>query len=252
MNNFIVRKTQWVLPALLVSGISMSANAALLDRGNGMLYDTVLNVTWLQDANYAKTSGHDDDGLMSLIEARNWAENLVFGGTTNWRLAGNSPINGVDFVFSSDFYSGNVDQGYNIISPNAELSYMFYVNLGLHGLYNTDGTQRSDYSVFGNGNLFQLDDGGNVISGADVGLVKNFQNLPYWLNTEDGPDSIWAFIPLSGRQGTYSIENQMFAWAVHDGDVAAVPIPAAGYLFGSVIFGFWRSRRTASQSKAVC
>ena len=37
---------------------SMSAHAVLVDRGGGMLYDTVLNITWLQDANYAKTSGY--------------------------------------------------------------------------------------------------------------------------------------------------------------------------------------------------
>ncbi len=243
MNNFIARKSQWALSVLLVGGISVPANAALLDRGNGMLYDTVLNVTWLQDANYAKTSGYDDDGLMSLTEARNWAGNLVFGGATNWRLASNSPINGIDFVFSSDFYSGSADQGYNVVSPNAELSYMFYVNLGLHGSYNTDGTPRSDNGVFGNGNLFELDEGGNVIGGTDVGLIKNLQNREYWLNTNDGPARIWAFAPISGRQGTYSIENQMFAWAVHDGDVAAVPLPGAVWLFGGGLMGLIYAKR---------
>ena len=28
-------------------------------------YDTALNITWLADANYAKTSGYDADGLMN-------------------------------------------------------------------------------------------------------------------------------------------------------------------------------------------
>jgi len=31
------------------------AQALLVDRGSGMLYDTVLNVTWLQDANQGST-----------------------------------------------------------------------------------------------------------------------------------------------------------------------------------------------------
>ncbi|MBD9359185.1 PEP-CTERM sorting domain-containing protein [Methylomonas fluvii] len=237
MNNFIARKSQWALSVLLVGGINMPANAALLDRGNGMLYDTVLNVTWLQDANYAKTSGYDDDGLMSLTEAKTWTENLTFGGATNWRLASNSPINGVDFVFSSDFYSGSADQGYNVVSPNAELSYMFYVNLGLHGRYNTNGTPRSDNGVFGNGNLFELDAGGNVVGGADAGLIKNLQNRAYWLNTNEGPASNWIFMPYDGWQGVYSNENQLYAWAVHDGDVAAVPLPGAVWLFGAGLAG---------------
>ena len=40
---------------LLVAG---AANAALLSRAGGQAYyDDVLNITWLGDANYAKTSG---------------------------------------------------------------------------------------------------------------------------------------------------------------------------------------------------
>ena len=35
------------------------ANAALVNRGNGLVYDDVLNVTWLQNANYAATELSD-------------------------------------------------------------------------------------------------------------------------------------------------------------------------------------------------
>jgi hypothetical protein len=35
-----------------------TAQAGLIDRGNGMVYDNWLDITWLTDANYAKTSGH--------------------------------------------------------------------------------------------------------------------------------------------------------------------------------------------------
>ena len=51
-----------------LSLITLSANAALYDRGNGLIYDDVLDITWLQDANHAKTSGYDRDGrMLSLI-----------------------------------------------------------------------------------------------------------------------------------------------------------------------------------------
>ncbi len=51
--------------ALLVSTIGTNtAQASLFDRGNGLLYDDALKVTWLQDANCAKTRGYDTDGLM--------------------------------------------------------------------------------------------------------------------------------------------------------------------------------------------
>lgn len=79
---------------VLISGV---AQATLLDRGGGLLYDDVLNVTWLQDANYAKTSGYDADGQMSWGVAKIWASNLVFHDAVrsidfdDWRLARNSP-----------------------------------------------------------------------------------------------------------------------------------------------------------------
>jgi hypothetical protein len=37
-----------------------TGNAPLWDRGGGLIYDTVLNVTWLQDVNYANNQSYDD------------------------------------------------------------------------------------------------------------------------------------------------------------------------------------------------
>ena len=63
------------------------AQPELLARGNGMIDDTVLDITWLQDANYAFTSGNDDDGNMTWYEAVAWADQLVYEGFDDWRLA---------------------------------------------------------------------------------------------------------------------------------------------------------------------
>ena len=54
------------------------ARAALQDRGGGLLYDKALNVTWLQDANFAKPSGHSPSGKMSWTDAVAWVTNLVY------------------------------------------------------------------------------------------------------------------------------------------------------------------------------
>ncbi len=67
-----------------LSVVTLSANAALYDRGNGMIYDDVLDITWLQDANYAQTSGFDADGRMDWVTASSWAMGLSFGGFTDW------------------------------------------------------------------------------------------------------------------------------------------------------------------------
>ena len=36
---------------------SASTQAALIDRGNGLIYDNVLNITWIQDVATVKHSG---------------------------------------------------------------------------------------------------------------------------------------------------------------------------------------------------
>lgn len=49
-----------------------SSPATLIDRGNDLIYDDVLNITWLKDANLG--------GVRTWNEAQTWADGLVFGG----------------------------------------------------------------------------------------------------------------------------------------------------------------------------
>ncbi|WP_428388944.1 DUF1566 domain-containing protein [Mucisphaera sp.] len=71
---------------LLAAGSLSQTHAALLDRGHGLIYDTGTGLTWLQDANYAQTSGYDADGQMHLAAARSFVNNLVYAGFDDWRL----------------------------------------------------------------------------------------------------------------------------------------------------------------------
>lgn len=71
-------------------GNSLSSHAELFDRGNGLIYDSDSNITWLTDANYAKTSGFDADGKMTWSQANAWAANLTYGGYSDWRLPSTS------------------------------------------------------------------------------------------------------------------------------------------------------------------
>ena len=52
--------------------------AVLENRGGGLIYDPNQNMTWLQDADYAKTSGYDADGVMNWDEAYAWAQNVLY------------------------------------------------------------------------------------------------------------------------------------------------------------------------------
>lgn len=74
--------------------ISTPSYAALVASGSGTLSDTDTsynNLMWMQDANYAQTTGYSPGGQMSWLEATNFV-NLVNNGTyanlgfTDWRL----------------------------------------------------------------------------------------------------------------------------------------------------------------------
>lgn len=97
----IRQRTSFSAAVLGLVGVAVSANADLVDRGNGLIYDTELRITWLQDANYAATSGFDPDGRMALGEATAWVESLTYAGYDDWRLPKNSGDVHVDPVYGA-------------------------------------------------------------------------------------------------------------------------------------------------------
>ena len=66
------------LCAAVMSFTSLSSQAALFDRGGGLIYDTTQDLTWTQDAGMS--------GSLTWDEAVAWAENLEFWGADDWRL----------------------------------------------------------------------------------------------------------------------------------------------------------------------
>ena len=201
-------------------------------------YDTVLDITWLADANYARTSGYDSVGRMTWQAASDWAANLDVHGVTGWRLPTISPVNGSSY---NTLYSpaGNTDLGYNISAAGtayagstvSEMAHLFYNTLGNKGLYNTAGNVQSGWGLSNTG-PFDLQAGA------------------YWSGTDLSVSLAWLFSFSDGVQTYTDVSNfNLFAWAVRSGDVpvsgASVPIPAAGWLFGSALLGLagWARRR---------
>ena len=145
-----------ILALLLWGGL---AQAALHDRGNGLIYDDVLDVTWLQDANLAATetfgvSGiQSDGGFGSCDVVRQWIDAMNaanYKGFNDWRLPEMSPVNGSTWNYNFS-YDGSTDNGYNISAPNSAypgthanpLAHLFYQSLGNQGWYDVNGDRNA-------------------------------------------------------------------------------------------------------------
>lgn len=189
--------------ALSLLGVGVS-HAALIDRGGGLIYDDVKNVTWLQDTQYALTSGYSATGLLDWQSANTFALNLDYYDRvrdvtwSDWRLptAVNSPLSA----------------GYDPSGDTSELGYMYYVNLGLAPV-SLDGTKRTSIKT---------------------DLFYNLVGRAYWTGTGVKPNrSAWDFQFGYGLLETDGITDGLRAWLVRDGDVGARPntsVPEPGTL----------------------
>ena len=73
--------------AAALVALSSLAQAALIDRGNGTVYDSTQNITWLQDWNVT--------GVQNWATQKAWAENLGFAGSSDWALPSISQYGGL-------------------------------------------------------------------------------------------------------------------------------------------------------------
>jgi hypothetical protein len=202
------------LIGLWTLGLATTAQAALIDRGNGLIYDSDQDLTWLQDANYARTSGYDVDGRMTWYQAMAWADGLIFGGYDDWRLP--------TVVVQDDNWSDSgTDCGHNVNTSHSELAYMFHINLGNESYHNSDGSRNVDGCPTSSPQCLQH-------SSADGVDILNLQYGTYHLGTEFAPDidQSWHFVTEGGAQGaSHKDVEWYFAWAVRSGDVAAASVP---------------------------
>jgi hypothetical protein len=185
--------------------VSVSANAALLSRLGGLAYyDDVAGLTWLADANAAGTT-------MNWSDANTWAAGLDVAGVTGWRLP-------------------------DTLQPDASCNAQNIYGQGLG--YGCTGSEMGNffYNVLGGIEGSSITDNHN----SNYDLFDNIQSYHYWSATEYSPDTgnAWFLNFHGGYQTTNSKgATDTYAWAVYAGDVGAVPIPAALWLFGSGLLG---------------
>lgn len=178
--------------------LSTTANAALESRLDGQaVYDTDLHITWLANA--------DTNGMMNWSQANEWAAGLSLGGFSGWRLPATIQPDALCFSQVSAIY------GFNC--RGSEMGHLFYDELGLTFI-SAATPPNSSYALF-----------------------QNIRSDRYWSSTEYDTNNAWYFRFDNGYQAATIKDATFYALAVHDGDVAAVPIPAAAWLLGSGLMG---------------
>lgn len=207
-----------VFCAAISLGFATAANSALIDRGGGLIYDDDRNITWLADANYGAGSSFDDgflttDGAMTWQSAVNWAADLSYFDSvrnvtyTDWRLPN---------TLIPDSTCGMIPgAAFGTRCTGSELGHMYNTELG--------GTVTDPASPTG---------------APPPGPFTNLKDDGYWSATQSDPG--FAYVVNFGFSGQQAADNKTigyFAWAVRDGDVGAVPVPAAAWLLGSGMLG---------------
>ena len=171
------------LCACIFTPFTTTTSAALIDNGGGLIYDTVLNITWAQP-----------DIQRTWSDANTWAAGLTLGGATDWRLP----------------YISVAGEGWFpvVCSPpttelacrDNELGYMFYHNLS--------GTQTQSILTSGD---------------PDLALFPSLQSAFYWSGTEFDSVGAWFFGFNGGDQGVLDQDRNFYSWAVHSGNVVPIP-----------------------------
>jgi len=181
--------------ALLVA--TLSAQAALQARPGGMVYDTVQNITWLQNWN--------TNGLMNWATANTWANNLVHGGFDDWRLPTTNTTASSNCDRSQSAGGGFPQEYLGFNCTGSEMGHMFY---------NEFGASREQ----------SIRAGSNT---ANLALFTNVQSFVYWSSTGYAPSSgsAWDFHTHNGWQGAGDVNGAVYAVAVRPGDVPAIPEP---------------------------
>lgn len=197
---------------IVICSSTMSAYSTLIDNGNGTITQIRNDgsvLMWLQDANYAKTSGYVSEaiyaheGRMFWSTAMKWADDLEYAGYRDWRLPRADPL--CNTYFNCE---------------NSELGNLFYQELG---------------GVAGQSILSSSD--------PDLALFVNIQDYHYWTSTDypGSDDKHWAYyfyMANGGQSGSRTGDvpghaSEFYAWAVR---VVPEPISSVLFMTGTATF----------------
>lgn len=213
-----------------VGGASAYVNAVIASVPGGKINDTPNVFDTPANSGYHTLSTSDfntTNGMVSWFGAKaftTYLNNINYGGSNAWRL----PIWTDTGAAGPQFGYSGTDFGYNVNTASGELAKLYYDELGKKASFNTSGVgPQPNFGILGTSTFSDTT--------GSVGPFSNVHPSAYWLGTEYAtvPDDAWNFYTVNGLQFTDNKSSQFYAWAVSPGQVAAVPVPGAVWLFGS-------------------
>ena len=143
-----------------------------------------------------------------------WTKDANLNGQMDWATAV-AWANNLDYAGYTDWVLPTIDQ----------LATQFSTNLGEASGQSIADSHNDSYNLF-----------------------TNLQSYVYWSGSEYAPYPYyaWVFNTYDGYQNITFKDLQLYAWAVRPGDVAAVPVPGAFWLFGSAMVGLMGLKRRGS------
>ena len=204
---------KYVLAAVLVL-MASGAQAALIDRGSGFIYDDVQDITWAQNGNI--------NGVDTWANQVAWAAGYsqthsVYGTFDDWRLPTTLQPDP-----SCSSQSGGHSYGYSC--TGSEMGHLF----------NVDGITDTSWGPFQPFGFPLL----NFWSGTEFLDYQGLNDQAWFVNCDSCP----------ANQSVTAKEFNLHAMAVRPGDIAPIPEPSAAVLLGLGLSGLAASGRRRNRS----
>lgn len=232
---------------VLLSFITLTAEAALTAGtadGQSVVYSSVSDITWTGDANLLgtliTTQGYNNvvDAIIAASPTIYDTPNYYDGSYGDYDGANGRPYSGSYSITAGDFDNSGFTTWFGAQAFTSYLNSISYAGSNQWALPSAGADPQGGDNQTGSqfGQLFYTELGGTAGNPIpDTAYFTNEQAYLYWLGTEYAPipGYAWYFNTINGDQSIIIKTFQIYAWAVSPGNVAAIPVPGALWLFGS-------------------